>query len=233
MKYPLTSKILNKIKNNIKELSETFRTTQLYIDRIGMMPFGRKLVESDFWPKNEAIDLFEKEGAVKVSGNSFKILKNDYFNIQFNSLSLPISFSIEDSIKTNLAIMTGLYAEIYDVENRLRFYIATKLEQIHGKDFFPHLPRAVRESITKEKARPKLYILDPRNKELEYSDFNDLKKVIENIEIISDKTNNKDLIDKLTYLNDARTLIAHNNIIVKEEVQKIKDYCSVVRRILI
>jgi len=157
---------------------------------------------------------------------------SDYFSIKLNGINLPVIFSVDQRIEANLAIMTGLYALVYDVENRLRFFIASKLEQKYGSDFIKSLPRKIRDQITDEKSKTKIFMSDTRNKDLEFVNFSDLKKIINLEDIISDITKKQTLVDKLDYLNEARTLIAHNNIIVTNEIDKIKTYCEAVKNII-
>lgn len=232
MQLSLTTDTLNKIKLNIQQLATTYQTKSIDIEQVGYVPLGRKLIESISWPISEALKYFELEGAIRITGTKFEILKDDYFAINLNGLSLPVSFSIDKRIESDLIVMTSLYALIYDVENRLRFFISDYLGKIHGDNYLTVLPKVVREKISSEKAKVRIYVIDPRNKELEFIDFVDLKRIIQSVDIKINSTDKQTLIDKLEYLNEARLLIAHNNIIVSEEIEKVKQYCDTVKRIL-
>jgi hypothetical protein len=229
---PLTTEVLNKIKTNIKTLAEGYQTLEFDINDIGCVPGSRSTVESSFWPRQEAVDFFEKEGAIKKKGQRFEILRLDYFGISFDNLELPVQFSIDKRIETDLKVMTGLYAEIFDIENRLRFTFEERLVQKYGTSFLGHLPADVQNSIAREKSNPRWHVTETRARELSYTNFSDLIKILIMPVLYSDDNVRKATVDKLNYLAEVRTRVAHNNLIPAADVEKTKEYADQVRNLI-
>ncbi len=232
MKLPLTTENLNKIKANIKSHIETYQVNAIMVSQIGWMPGGRQYVESFYWPIAEALDIFIKDGAIRKEQETLTIVKPEYFQIQFDPLNLPIQFSIDKRIEVDLLIMTALYADIYDVENRMRYFLEERLIQKYGQDFLPHLIRSVRESIEREKNNTRWHIPETRTRELNFTNFGDLIKIVSMQDFLPANNIRQALLEKLEYLSEARTRVGHNNLLPDEDNQKIKDYAAQVRRLI-
>jgi len=179
--YPLTPELLNSIKQYVKAQSERFQTATIDLDTV-LSIGGRRLAEAVYYPLKEAVALFENEGAgKKVPGphqghpGFFEIHDPSYFSIDFGALSLPVRFSLDKRIETDLLTMVEVYAQIYDVENRLRFFLTDKLKEKYGEPFADKLPRKVRDSIVRHKQPAAIFVEDKRIQDLEYAEFADLK----------------------------------------------------------
>lgn len=233
-KFPLSTEMLNRIKGQIRRYLQAFATDEIPIDQIGAAgPGGRLLVEASSWPIDEAIDYFQKEGAGKREGQVFKVLDREYFGIQLQSISVPVTFSVDDRIRSDLTIMVDVYAQIYDIENRLRFFFHDKLKSLKGEDYLQKLPRKTRENIQQEKAKLRIFVTDVRSLDLQYAHFDDLKRILDNVPaIVADSMARNTLLPTLDYLLEARNYIAHNNLLVASEVRRISEACGIVRQII-
>lgn len=233
-KFPLSAEMLNRIKGQIHSYLKAFATDEIPIDRIGaVQPGGRTLVEASSWPIDDAIEYFQNEGVGKRVGKIFKVLNMGYFGVQLQSLSVPVTFSADERIKADLAVMVDMYAQIYDIENRLRFLFHEKLKALIGDDYVKKLPRKVRERIGQEKARLRVFVKDVRSLDLQYTHFDDLKRILDNIpELISSQTARESIVSKLNYLLEARNYVAHNNLLLDSEVKEISEACGIVRQIV-
>jgi hypothetical protein len=179
MKLAPTPEMLNLIKNQIRAHALAYRIDVVPVGNITRQPGGRGFAGAYEWPIDEALGIFERDGAIKVESGGIRILNATYFDFDFNSLTLPVRFTIDEQIRANVTRMAGLYVQLYDVENRLRYFLTQKLVTKHGQAFIEKLPSAVRRHIDAEKDRTKPYVIDTRNQELEYSQFSDLRKIIE------------------------------------------------------
>jgi hypothetical protein len=237
--YPLTPELLNSIKQYVKAQSERFQTATIDLDTV-LSIGGRRLAEAVYYPLKEAVALFENEGAgKKVPGphqghpGFFEIHDPSYFSIDFGALSLPVRFSLDKRIETDLLTMVEVYAQIYDVENRLRFFLTDKLKEKYGEPFADKLPRKVRDSIVRHKQPAAIFVEDKRIQDLEYAEFADLKGIlVANDDFLPDAQQRTALLQRLDYLAEARNYCAHNNRLVPGEVQKVREGCEVVRRVL-
>lgn len=231
-KIPLSESVLNMIQAHVKMHCEVFAADTVYLDTIGNVPGGRTLVESYNWPVREAFEYFQNLGVGRLEGDSFKVLDPDYFRVDPDRLIVPVSFSIDGRIRSELLPMLDVYAQIYDVENRLRFFLNKKLQDKFGPDYIFYLPQHVVERIDHEKSRTSCYVIDPRKGDLEFTHFSDLKRIIvANEEFIADDLSRSVLLEKLDYLNSIRNLAAHNNLIEAAEITRIHNNCEIVRLI--
>lgn len=233
-KFPLSADMLNTIKGQIRRHLEAFATDKIPMDRIGAsQPGGRPLVIAFSWPIEEAIEYFEKEGVGKREGDIFKVFNMDYFDIELQSISVPITFSVDEHIRSDLAVMIDMYAQIYDIENRLRFFFFEKLKSFFGNDYLQNLPNKTRENIEQEKRRLRVSVNDSRSYDLQYAYFGDLKRILTNTPGLIDDVRARDLLlAKLDSLLEARNYVAHNNLLVPAEVKRISADCDAVRRII-
>ena len=231
-KIPLSESVLNMIQAHVKMHCEVFATDTVYLDTIGNVPGGRTLVESHNWPVREAFEYFQNLGVGRLEGDSFKVLNPDYFRVNTNQVSVSISFFIDERIRSDLLVMLDVYAQVFDAENRLRFFLNQKLQDKFGPDYVFYLPQHVQERIDHEKSRTSCYVIDPQKGDLEFTHLSDLKRIIvANEEFIADNLSRSVLLDKLDYLNSIRNLAAHNNLIEAAEITRIRDNCEIVRLI--
>ena len=83
--------------------------------------------------------------------------------------------------------MSDAYAQIYDLENRLRFFLHDKLSSKYGAEYFSKLTTKVRTNIEIQKNRAVRFVTDPRKGELDFAQFSDLKRIfLSNEEFIPD-----------------------------------------------
>lgn len=231
-KLPLTKPVLQKIQEHVKMHCEAFASDTVYLNTIGSIPGGRTLIESHSWPIREAFEYFQHLGVGRLEGDSFKVLDRDYFGVNTKQVSVPISFSIDERIRSDLLVMLEVYAQVYDVENRLRFFLNQKLQEKYGPDYVSRLPQHVQERIDHEKSRATCYVIDPRRGDLEYCHFSDLRRILEdNEEFVTVHQSHSLLLEELDYLNSIRNLAAHNNLIVPFEITRIRNTCEIVRLI--
>jgi hypothetical protein len=231
-KIPLSESVLNMIQAHVKMHCEMFTTDTVYLDTIGYVPGGRTLVESHHWPVREAFEYFQNLGVGRLEGDSFKVLDPDYFRVDPDRLIVPVNFSIDERIRPDLLLMLDVYAQVFDAENRLRFFLNQKLEDKYGPDYVFYLPQHVQERIDHEKSRTSCYVIDPRKGDLEFTHFSDLSRIIvANEEFIADDLSRSVLLEKLDYLNSIRNLAAHNNLIEAAEITRIHNNCEIVRLI--
>lgn len=232
-KTPLSEAVHNKIQAHVKMHCEAFASDTVYLDTIGRIPGGRVVAESQSWPIREAFEYFQHLGVGRLEGDAFKVLDPDYFNIDKSQVIVSFSFSIDERLRSELHVMLDVYAQLYDAENQLRFYLNQKLQEKFGPNFVPHLPHHVQERIALEKSRNNSYVIDPRRGELEFVHLSDLKRIIvANEEFITSSRSRSVLVQKLDYLNSIRHLAAHNNLILPAEVTRIRYNCEIVRLII-
>jgi len=231
-KIPLSESVLNTIQAHVKMHCEVFATDTVYLDTIGSVPGGRTLVESHNWPVREAFEYFQNLGVGRLEGDSFKVLDPDYFRVDAGRLIVPVNFSIDGRIRSDLLLMLDVYAQVFDAENRLRFFLNQKLQDKYGPDYIFYLPQHVQERVDHEKSRTSCYVIDPRKGDLEFTHFSDLSRIIvANEEFIADNLSRSVLLEKLDYLNSIRNLAAHNNLIEAAEITRIHNNCEIVRLI--
>lgn len=231
-KLPLSESVLTKIQEHVKLHCEAFTSDTVYLDKFSRIPGGRILAESQSWPMREAFEYFQHLGVGRLTGASFKVLDREYFGIDVKRVIVSVSFTIDERIRSELPVMLDMYAQIYDAENRLRFFLNQKLQEKFGPDFIFHLPPHVQERIELEKSRSYCYVIDSRRGDLEFAHVSDLKRIIvANEEFIVDRLIRSILLQKLDHLNSIRHLAAHNNLIMPAEVSRIRDNCEFVRLI--
>lgn len=233
-KFPLSAKMLERIRYQIQQHAEAFATDIVPIKKIGASsPGGRILVEAASWPIEKAIEYFEKEGVGRKDVNLFKILNKEYFGIKIESLEVPVSFSIDKRIEADLTIMMNFYAQLYDIENRLRYFFSEALKAIVGNDFIKELSRKTRDNIENEKRRMRLFVTDLRIGDLQYAQFNDLMRILENFPaILPDAEERQLVLEKLKILTETRNVIAHNNLLLPPEGKRINDASDIIRKIV-
>ena len=231
-KIPLSESFLQKIQAHVKLHCEAFASDTVYLDTIGRIPGGRIVAESRGWPIREAFEYFQHLGAGQLKGDSFKVLDRDYFSIDTHRIDVPVSFTVDERIRPELLVMLDVYAQVYDAENRLRFFLNRKLQEKFGPHFVSRLPHRVRERVELEKSRHHFYVFDPRRGDLEFTHLSDLKRIIvANEEFVEGRQIRSVLLQKLDFLNSIRHLSAHNNLIVPAEVTRIRDSCEFIRLI--
>lgn len=233
-KLPLTAGLLEKIKANIARHAETFRTDIIDVKEIGSDPIGgRSLTETTRWPIDTALEYFENHGVAKREGAQLRILDAEFFSIHLEALPLPITFSIDSRIEADVAIMAGFYSQLYDVENRLRFFITERLTQRFGRDFDEALSARVRQSIARARDQTLLFATDTRIATLQFAAFGDLRKILEqHTFVLPDETLRRRLIEYLKELHEIRNLAYHSNRVVPQEVVRLENICKAVRRLL-
>lgn len=225
MLLPFTKESIEKIKNNIAAHAKMFGVEKIPVHYIGSIPAGRPLIEAKHWPIKETLKYFESHKYGRVEGSDFVILDHDYFQTGLEALPLPITFSIDERIERELVTMTELYAELYDIENRMRFLLQSNLATLH-------VPKKVKERIAQEKERGVNYVLDTRTTDFEFCDFGDIGKIIENNQSIFPQLVKVDVVSKLEYLNEVRNFVAHTNVLTADHVRKSKEYMAEIRSVL-
>jgi hypothetical protein len=238
--YPLNATNLNNIKNSIANIARTFETDRIEVDQIGIAS-GRPTSDRYLWPIDGALTFFSQEHAIgdfipedrsRNIKESFKILKPEYFDVNFNSFQIPIRFNIEKSIEADLKVMTELYANVYDLESRFRYFLENKLNAMFGVDYLPRLPRGIRNDIANEMALTQWYVDDNRSSVLSYARFSHIALLIQIPNLLNNGSKVPDLVERLNYINSVRTRIAHNNILPNQSVQLFKEKCGECRRVL-
>ena len=204
LRLPLTPLYLNKIRLSIRQIAEQFQISTIPKDQIGREPGGRYLVEAAQWPINDALDFFYKEGAISRPPSveeiqrglvDFEILKPDYFDIEFDNLEIPVKFDVSNRIKQDLKIMASLYADLYDIENRLRLVLDTLLIAKFGPNYTANLSSNVKTSIEREKQLTQWYVDDNRSTHLQYAQFSDLLKIVHMPGLLNNNSIRQELMD--------------------------------------
>lgn len=240
-KLPLTTEILNEYKDCIRWQAEQYQSKEIEIGSV-LSRGGRFLVKHQNYPTKEAFEFFQNEGAGRITTDwvnmqeglpmIFEITDPEYFEIDFSSLEWPLTFSVDEKIKTDLITMIDIYAQIYDIENRMRHYLHEQLSRKYGASYYDNLSRTVKGSIENIKSRTSLYIDDQRTYLLQYTNFDDLKNIVQKESDFIPKTPEREnLLKELSYLYEVRNHTAHNIRIKSTEVQNIRKSCDVVRRI--
>jgi hypothetical protein len=232
-KLPLSETLITKIQQHVKLHCEVFASDTVDLETFGKVRGGRILSDSVNWPIREAFEYFHHLGTGRLSGSTFKVLEREYFGIGINQSSISFSFTIDDRIQSELPVMLDAYAQIYDAENRVRFFLHQKLQDKYGPKFVSHLPTHVRDRIEHEKLRQHNYVIDPLRGDLEFAHLSDLKRIIDaNEEFVADNQVRSVLQQKLDYLNSIRHLASHNNLILPVEIMHIRDCCELIRLII-
>ena len=232
-KLPLSETLITKIQQQVKLHCEVFTSDTVDLETFGKIPGGRILSDAVNWPIREAFEYFHHLGAGRLKGKVFKVKEREYFGIGSNQTTVSFSFTLDERIRTELSAMLDVYAQIYDAENRLRFFLYQKLHDKYGANFVSHLPTHVRDRIEHEKLRQHSYVIDPLRGDLEFVHLGDLKRIIDaNEEFVADNQVRVVLLQKLDYLNSIRHLASHNNLILPAEIMHIRDNCELIRLIL-
>lgn len=232
-KLPLSKTLLTKIQQHVRLHCEVFSSDTVDLVTFGKVPGGRILSDSVNWPIREAFDYFHHLGTGRLDGSVFKVLEREYFGIGINQSSITFSFTIDDRIRSELPAMLDVYAQIYDAENRVRFFLHQKLQDKYGPNFVSHLPTHVRDRIEHEKLRHHSYVIDSLRGDLAFAHLSDLKRIIDaNEEFVADNQIRLVLLQKLDYLNSIRHLASHNNLILPAEIMYIRDHCELIRLII-
>jgi hypothetical protein len=228
-KLPLSETLITKIQQHVKLHCEVFASDTVDLETFGKVPGGRILSDSVNWPVREAFEYFHHLGTGRLTGTVFKVLEREYFGIGINQSSISFSFTIDDRIRSELPAMLDVYAQIYDAENRVRFFLHQKLQDKYGPNFVSHLPTHVRDRIEHEKLRHHNYVIDPLRGELAFAHLSDLKRIIDaNEDFVADNQVRSVLLQKLEYLNSIRHLASHNNLILPAEIMHIRDNCELI-----
>ena len=232
-KLPLSKTLLTKIQQHVKLHCEVFSSDSVDLETFGQIPGANAPTYTATWPIQEAFEYFHHLEVGRLTGTVFKVLIPDYFEIGSHQTSLSFSFTIDDRIRSELPAMLDVYAQIYDAESRLRFFLHQKLLTKYGVNFVLHLPKKVRDRIEFEKLRERPYVIDPLRGELAYVYLSDLKRIIDaNEEFVADNQIRLVLLQKIEYLNSIRHLASHNNLILPSEIMHIRDHCELIRLII-
>jgi len=240
---PLTTEILNEYKDCIRWQAEQYQSKEIEIGTV-LSRGGRGLVKHQNYPTKEAFEFFQNEGAGRIVTDwlkmqqglpmIFEITDPGYFEIDYSSLEWPLTFSVDEKIKTDLISMVDIYAQIYDIENRIRHFLHECLCSKYGSSYYNNLSKSVKNSIDNIKSRTALYIDDQRTYLLQYTNFDDLKHMIQNEpDFITKTPERKKILDEIAYLFEVRNHTAHNVRINSEEIRHIRKSCDIVRRILV
>lgn len=232
-KLPLSETLLTRIQQHVKLHCEVFSSDTIDLETFGQIPGARPPRHTVHWPLREAFEYFHHLGVGQLTGTVFRIMEREYFGIGSHQTSLSFSFTIDDHLRPELAAMLDVYAQIYDAENRLRFFLHRKLLTKYGENFLHHLPRKVRDRVEFEKLRDYLYVIDPLRGDLAFVRLSDLMRIIDaNAEFVADSQIRAVLLQKLEYLNSIRHLASHNNLILPAEIMRIRDHCELIRLII-
>ena len=158
--YPLTAEILNEYKDCVRWQAEKYQSKEIEIGSV-LSRGGRFRVEHQSYPTKEAFEFFQNEGAGRIVSDwskmqqglpmIFEITDPGYFEIDYSSLKWPLTFSVDEKIKTDLITMVDIYAQIYDVENRLRHFLHELLCAKHSSNYHSSLPQKVRKNVTTQR----------------------------------------------------------------------------------
>ncbi len=232
-KLPLSATLISNIQQHVKLHCEVFSSDTIDLETFGQIPGARTPTNTVNWPLREAFEYFHLLGAGRLTGTVFKVLEPEYFGIGSHQTSLSFSFTIDDRTRSELTAMLDVYAQIYDAENRLRFFLHRKLLTKYGANFVSRLPTHVRDRVEHEKLRQHRYVIDPLRGDLAFVHLSDLKRIIDaNEEFVADNQIRAVLLQKIEYLNSIRHLASHNNLIVPAEIMRIRDHCELIRLII-
>jgi hypothetical protein len=172
-KIPLSESVLNMIQAHVKMHCEMFTTDTVYLTLSATFPASEPLL-SPITGRSE-------RPCFQNSADDWReILRRDpdYFRVDPDRLIVPVNFAIDERIRPDLRLMLDVYAQVFDAENRLRFFLNQKLEDKYGPDYVFFLPQHVQERIDHEKSRTRCYVIDPRKGDLEFTHFSDLSWII-------------------------------------------------------
>lgn len=232
-KLPLSETLLTKIQQHVKLHCEVFSSDTVDLETFGQIPGAPTPKNTVNWPLREAFEYFHHLGVGRLTGTVFRVLEPEYFGIGSHQTSLSFSFTIDDRIRSELPAMLDVYAQIYDAENRLRFFLHQRLLAKYGANFVSHLPTRVRDRIEYEKLHEHPYVIDPLRGDLAFMHLSDLKRIIDaNEEFVADNQIRSVLLQKIEYLNSIRHLASHNNLILPAEIMRIRDHCELIRLII-
>lgn len=142
---------------------------------------------------------------------------------------LPIEdFSAE--IRTNAMANLPAYLAFFCLENAVRELIVERMLQQHGSDWWTKVPRGIADKVAsrREKEGNNRWHSRRGAEEIYYTDFGDLALIIQNAWVdFSDLFPDVAWItSRLKDLELSRNVIAHNNLLDKLEVDRIRMYLS-------
>jgi hypothetical protein len=140
-------------------------------------------------------------------------------------VEVPITEHIINSFNDDLPRMMAAYGILSGFENKLRFFISSQLEQYHGSDWWnTQVPKKIKDNIKNHRLE-KWHISIPK-KNIQYTDFHDLKNIInKNWEIFEDVFMDQNHIKVfLEQIEIPRNTIAHSNVLSKSMYDDLKNY---------
>jgi hypothetical protein len=146
------------------------------------------------------------------------------------SKKITDAFRLPHNLTNEANRMTEAYQAMYIFENLVRHVVVTTLEKKHGKDWWD-APNVVSNEIKKLVESRKLE--ERRNRwhttrgshNIFYTDFKDLDRIITtNIKDFKDVFGDLEIQAEMRQLDRSRNIVAHNNPLPPQEVERIKMY---------
>ncbi len=94
-----------------------------YRDILGKGGTDRILILHHSLPVEYGLKLLQDQGVLKIEDAIVRILRPENLGISTFQTSVLQSFSPSKKIEKEIQQMTSLYIELFDIENRLRFFI--------------------------------------------------------------------------------------------------------------
>lgn len=134
----------------------------------------------------------------------------------------------------------GAYRYIFDLEVYLRKLIQTKIINPNQKQLASKIPREMldRWAEKKKEENENVHIDVIQYDDIEYSDFSDLKIILEKkstttiLSPLINEANIATITSKLLELNPIRIKIAHSRLLTKDELETLKIYSKKILKIL-
>lgn len=236
-------------KKRIKDIIKRLRLSLIIDGEEGRGTNGGFL---HYWATAKHIN-FNAYAFLDTLGNVKKVqfLFNVYKKEIREELKIRALNIIEESFRTEISITDGrqyedaelnskAYKYLYVLENQLRSFLEKLLRKTYGDNWINKgIPPDVLESCKKNKeSESKVRWIESTSKNiLSYSNFSDLRKIIE----MKENWNStfkayfkpKDIVlAKLTELEKIRNKIAHNRPLTMNEFEKIKLYTTELLRLI-
>lgn len=140
------------------------------------------------------------------------------------------TFGLPHNLTNEANRMTEAYQAMYIFENLVRHAIMTTLEKKHGKDWW-NTSNVVSNEIKnlvksrKHEERRNRWHTTRGSHDIFYTDFKDLDRIITtNINDFKDVFGDLEIQAEMRQLERSRNIIAHNNPLLAQEVERIKMY---------
>jgi hypothetical protein len=133
-----------------------------------------------------------------------------------------------ETIRTAAMKALPAYLAFFCLENSARELIAERMAERHGADWWKGVSRSIQEKVEKrqEKEGRERWHVQRGATPIYYTDFGDLKSIIQlnwaDFEDLFPDVNW--VITRFSELEASRNIVAHNNILDKNEVDRIKLY---------